>query len=78
MRDIHEKAVLLSDAPEHIDQVYGAGRLDKIKAQVELYPHVISRENLAEHRRELCETQVAFSTWGCRKWRETSWPLYLL
>jgi phosphoglycerate dehydrogenase-like enzyme len=59
-----KKAVLLSDAPEHIDRVYGAGRLDKLKAQVELYPHVISRENLAEHRLELCEIQVAFSTWG--------------
>jgi len=59
-----KKALLLSNSPEQIDRVYGAGRLEKLKEQVELYPHVISREDLAEHQSELREVQVVFSTWG--------------
>jgi phosphoglycerate dehydrogenase-like enzyme len=59
-----KKAALLCEAPDNIDRVYGAGRLEELKAQVELYPHIINRENMTEHRGALRDVEVAFSTWG--------------
>lgn len=59
-----KKAALLCEAPENIDRVYGSGRLEQLKTQVALYPHIINRENMAEHKEGLREVEVAFSTWG--------------
>lgn len=59
-----KKAALLCEAPENIDRVYGSGRLEQLKTQVALYPHIINRENMAEHKESLREVEVAFSTWG--------------
>ncbi len=59
-----KKAVLLCEVPGNIERVYGSGRLEKLKANAELYPHIIGRQNIAEHKGALREVEVVFSTWG--------------
>ncbi len=47
-----------------IDYVYACGRRDKVAALTDLYPVVITKDNLDEHIDKLQDLEVIFSTWG--------------
>lgn len=52
-----------------ISQVFGRGRQETIASLVDLYPVVITRDNLAMHADKIQDTEVIFSTWGMMKFR---------
>ena len=58
-----KKAALWGSAAS-IDRVYGAARLAFLRATCDLFPQVITRENLPELLPELRDTEAIFSTWG--------------
>ncbi len=45
------------------DHVYAMGRQDRLRAIVDLYPHVVTEKNFEQHLPELAETEVMFATW---------------
>lgn len=49
---------------ESIARVYGSGRREKIQVLTELYPTVISPENIEQHLDALRNIDIIFSTWG--------------
>ncbi len=49
---------------DQIDYVYACGRRDKVAALTNLYPVVITKDNLDEHLDQLQDLEVIFSTWG--------------
>lgn len=57
------KAVLMSNEPSKIHQVYGDGRKDRIAERTELYNEVITPENFILHSDFLRKVDVIFSTW---------------
>ncbi len=57
------KAALFCNGARHED-VYGEGRLEKVRALVELYPEVITSDNFDRHAPQLAGLEVVFSTWG--------------
>lgn len=59
-----KKAVFFSDAAHQLDRVYARGRMQRLRAHVDLYPHVVGKANFAEHAAWLSDVEVAFSTWG--------------
>jgi len=60
-----KKAVLFGNLGKNsIDIVYAPDIRPLLEDLVELYPHVIGRENLEEHKQTLAHAEVAFSTWG--------------
>ena len=58
------KAAFLCDKPSDIERVYGQGRREQLADLVELYPEMITSDNLADHAIRLQDLEVAFSTWG--------------
>jgi phosphoglycerate dehydrogenase-like enzyme len=58
------KAALFYDYPARDGDVFGRGRRERIAGLVELYPHVVSARNFAEHAPSLRDTEVIFATWG--------------
>ncbi len=52
------------DGQSLIDYVYAQGRFEQVAVLTDLYPVIITPENLDEHARHLSEVEVAFSTWG--------------
>ena len=58
------KAAIFGDQQERIDYVYSDGRKERLAECTELYPHRISRDNLAEHLAHLQDLEVIFSTWS--------------
>lgn len=59
-----KKAALLCDNLKNVERVYGQGRREMLAGVVDLYPEVITSENLDAHAAILSELEVAFSTWG--------------
>ena len=58
-------AVLLGESGRHaIASVYAGGTMEELKQLVELYPDVIDRTNLEQHREAAARAEFAFSTWG--------------
>jgi phosphoglycerate dehydrogenase-like enzyme len=58
------KAAFLCNNPQNIDRVYGMGRRERLGSVVDLYPVVITEQNLPDHVRELEGCEFVFSTWG--------------
>ena len=58
------KAAFFCDRPETVDSVYGDGRKEAVAALTDLYPEIITSENLAQHLPHLHDLEVIFSTWG--------------
>jgi len=58
------KAAFFGNRPEAIERVYAQGRRERIAQLTELYPHVVSEDNLEEHIDNLRDVEVAFGTWG--------------
>ncbi|AHF77871.1 D-isomer specific 2-hydroxyacid dehydrogenase NAD-binding protein [Sodalis praecaptivus] len=58
------RAVFFSDHPHKLDQVYGAGRRQRIAALADVYPIVISSANWHQHQEALANIDVIFSSWG--------------
>lgn len=57
------KAVFIGD-PARIAHVYAQGRHDTVATLTDLYPHLLTRTNLAEHAPQLTTTEVLWTTWG--------------
>lgn len=57
-----------NDTDQHtvhvLDMVYGKGRREKLAEICDLYPEVITSENIADHLDQLKDLEVIFSTWG--------------
>ncbi len=58
------KAAFFNNSPEKVNLVFGSGRKEIIARETELYPHVITAANFAEHAEALRDVEVGFSTWG--------------
>lgn len=58
------KAAFFYDYPARDGDVFGQGRRERIAGLVELYPHVVSARNFAEHAPQLRDIEVIFATWG--------------
>lgn len=58
-------AVLLGEHGKHaISSVYAGGTMEELKQLVELYPDVIDKNNVEQHREAAARAEFAFSTWG--------------
>jgi phosphoglycerate dehydrogenase-like enzyme len=57
------RAAFFYDYPIGDGDVYG-GRREKIAELTELYPHVVTAKNFAEHAAGLREVEAIFATWG--------------
>lgn len=53
-----------------VDLVYAKGRRQRLEQITDLYPEIISTENLEEHLPQLKNLEVIFSTWGMVPLRE--------
>jgi phosphoglycerate dehydrogenase-like enzyme len=58
------RGAFFCSSPVQLDQVYGAGRRQRVAQLVDLYDTVVTQENLAAHRDRLKDVEVVFSTWG--------------
>jgi len=58
------KAAFFHDYPAADGDVYGQGRREKIAALTDLYPHVVTARNFAEHEARLAAIEVIFASWG--------------
>lgn len=58
------KTAFICNAPDTIDRVYAEGRKEQISSISDLYPTVITAENLQDHAESLGDLEAAFSTWG--------------
>lgn len=58
------KAAFFCNRPENIERVYGRGRRERVANLTELYPHIISEDNLEEHLPNLGDVEVLLGTWG--------------
>ncbi|MFA7204868.1 MAG: hydroxyacid dehydrogenase [Saccharofermentanales bacterium] len=52
------------DNKKIIDQVYAMGRKEQIAGITNLYPTVLTKDNISEHCDNLKELEIVFSTWG--------------
>lgn len=60
-----KKAILISkERANRIDEVYGQGRRDQVAARTDLYPTIITPEDLTAKADALRDVSVAFGTWG--------------
>lgn len=58
------KATFFCDQPDKLERVYDKGRRERVEALCDVYPDVVSRENLGKHLTALRDIDVVFSTWG--------------
>lgn len=58
------RSAFFGNSAEAIFRVYASGRREKIQELTELYPTVISAENIEQHLDALKNIDVIFSTWG--------------
>lgn len=58
-----KQAAFIGDA-SRIAHVYAQGRRDIVATLTDVYPHVLTRANLAEHAPQLTQTEVLWTTWG--------------
>ena len=56
--------VALIGNPERIAAVYGGGRRERLAAEFDLYPDILSADSLCEKQAELKDVRFLFSTWG--------------
>jgi len=61
---MQKKAAIFGDRQERVDYVYSNGRRERVAECVDLYPHLVSKDTLAEHVDALHDLEVVFSTWG--------------
>ena len=59
-----KKTAFICNNPGTIDRVYARGRRERIGEISDLYPTVITAENLGQHADTLRDLEAAFSTWG--------------
>jgi len=62
-------AFVCNETPDHVDKhvikkVFTDDQRKQIAELTDLYPEIISEENLAEHLENLRDLDVIFSTWG--------------
>ena len=70
------KTAFVCNNPEGIHRVYGDGRMEKVKELSDLYPTIITAENLQEHAEALKDVEAVFSTWGMFKFTEEQLDLF--
>jgi len=58
------EAIILCNTPEHVRTVYGAGRRETLAERVDLFPEVLTGEDLDARISELASVRFIFSTWG--------------
>lgn len=59
-----KKAAFFNQDPERLERVFARGRRERLERLVDLYPHVVTSENFADHADRLRDLEVIFSTWG--------------
>lgn len=59
-----KRAAFFNQDPERLERVFGRGRRERLERLVDLYPHVVTSENFADHADRLRDLEVIFSTWG--------------
>ena len=64
MRKLKPKAAILCDSAENIQNVFGQGRLEKLKSLVNLFPKIISGKDFDKYKNSIKEIEYIFSTWG--------------
>jgi phosphoglycerate dehydrogenase-like enzyme len=57
-------AAFFSNDPAQIRRVFGEGRQDQLRAELDMYPEMVSQQNFEEHAPHLQDLQYIFSTWG--------------
>ena len=62
-----KKTAFICNNPDTIRRVYGKGRKEKVGEISDLYPTVITADNMKEHAKSMKDLEVAFSTWGMPK-----------
>lgn len=55
------------EARERFSKVFGSGRLERIKGQVNAHPELIGTDNFEQFTDELADVRFLFSTWGTPK-----------
>ncbi len=58
------KAAFFGNTPASIERVYAMGRYARVAEATDLYPHLVSQANFAEHAANLADVRAAFGTWG--------------
>jgi len=58
------KAAFFSNDAFQIQRVFAAGRKERIQAELDLYPEIISSQNFEQHLPNLQDLEYIFSTWG--------------
>jgi phosphoglycerate dehydrogenase-like enzyme len=58
------KAAFFSNDPFQIGRVFAAGRKERIQAELDLYPEIVSFQNFDQHLDALQDLEYIFSTWG--------------
>jgi phosphoglycerate dehydrogenase-like enzyme len=58
------KAAFVSNFPDALSRVYGAGRRERIEELTSCHPGTITSENFDGHAGKLKDLEVIFSTWG--------------
>lgn len=58
------KTAFLCNAEAKIDEVYGKGRRQRIGEISDLYPTVLTQDNLEAHAAHVRDVRAVFSTWG--------------
>ena len=51
------KAIFLCNTPKNIDWVYGSGRRERIAELTELYPEIVTKENIHLHLPAIQQTE---------------------
>ncbi|MBD3183963.1 phosphoglycerate dehydrogenase [Candidatus Poribacteria bacterium] len=62
-----KKTAFICNNPDTINRVYDKGRKEKIAEISHLYPHIITSENINQHKERLKDVEAVFSTWGMPK-----------
>ena len=57
-------AAFFSDQPKAIEWVYGGGRKEQLRAELDFYPAIVSTETFEQHAPDLKQLKFIFSTWG--------------
>ncbi|MFC6228248.1 hydroxyacid dehydrogenase [Paenibacillus allorhizosphaerae] len=72
-----KKKALFIGRPQSIQMVYNPEIRNELYQLADIYPEIVSREQLEEHASELQSIEVAFSTWGMPALTENEIRRYL-
>lgn len=64
MTTIGKKAAIVCNTPETVDRVFAKGRREQLDSLADVYPRVITQQNIEEHLADLRDVEALFSTWG--------------